>query len=63
MTEEVFILGAKRTPIGAFQGELSTVHATQLGSIAIQGALTESTLSPSQIGEVLMGCVLPAGLG
>lgn len=63
MTEEVVILGAKRTPLGAFQGGLSPLAATQLGSIAIQGALAESTLSPSQIEEVLMGCVLPAGLG
>lgn len=63
MREEVVILGAKRTPLGAFQGELSAVSATQLGSIAIQGALAESTLSPSQVDEVLMGCVLPAGLG
>jgi len=63
MTEQVYILGAKRTPLGAFQGALSAVSATQLGSIAIQGALAESTLSPSQIEEVFMGCVLPAGLG
>lgn len=63
MTEEVVILGAKRTPMGAFQGAFSAVSATQLGSVAIQGALAESTLSPSQIEEVLMGCVLPAGLG
>jgi acetyl-CoA C-acetyltransferase len=63
MAEEVVILGAKRTPLGAFQGELSAVKATQLGSIAIQGALEESHLSPSEVEEVLMGCVLPAGLG
>lgn len=63
MTEEVVILGAKRTPMGAFQGELSATSATQMGSIAIQEALAESTLSPSQVEEVLMGCVLPAGLG
>lgn len=63
MAEEVIILGAKRTPMGAFQGELSAVKATQLGSIAIEGALAESTVSPSHVEEVLMGCVLPAGLG
>src|SRR5258708_2209810 len=63
MAEEVIILGAKRTPMGSFQGELSAVKATQLGSTAIQGALAQSTLSPSHIEEVLMGCVLPAGLG
>lgn len=63
MAEEVIILGAKRTPMGSFQGELSAVKATQLGMTAIQGALTQSTLSPSHVEEVLMGCVLPAGLG
>ena len=63
MTDDVVILGAKRTPMGAFQGELSPLQAIQLGSIAIQGALAESTLVPSQVEEVLMGCVLPAGLG
>lgn len=63
MTEEVVILGAKRTPMGAFQGAFSAVTATQLGSIAIQGALADATLSSSEIEEVLMGCVLPAGLG
>lgn len=63
MTEEVVILGAKRTPLGAFQGILAQLQAPQLGSIAIQGALAESTLSPSQVEEVLMGCVLPAGQG
>lgn len=63
MTEEVVILGAKRTPMGAFQGAFSAVTATQLGSIAIQGALADATLSSSEIEKVLMGCVLPAGLG
>ncbi len=63
MAEEVMILGAKRTPIGAFQGELSAVKATQLGSIAIQGALEDASFSPSEVEEVLMGCVLSAGLG
>jgi len=63
MTEDVFIMGAKRTPIGAFQGELSNAKATQLGSIAIHGALEDAHLSPSVVEEVLMGCVLPAGLG
>jgi len=61
--EEVLILGAKRTPLGAFQGELSALKATQLGSIAIQGALEDASIAPSQIEDVFMGCVLPAGLG
>lgn len=63
MTDTVVILGAKRTPLGAFQGMLSPLQAPQLGAIAIQGALKEAALSPSQVQEVLMGCVLPAGLG
>jgi acetyl-CoA C-acetyltransferase len=63
MTDHVIILGAKRTPIGAFQGELSALKAPQLGAIAIQGALQEASLDPSQVEEVLMGCVLSAGLG
>ena len=63
MTEDVLIIGAKRTPLGAFLGELSPVKATQLGSIAIEGALKEASLSPAHVQEVLMGCVLPAGLG
>lgn len=63
MTEEVFILGAKRTPIGAFQGELSSIKATLLGSIAIQGALENASIQPSTIEDVFMGCVLTAGLG
>jgi acetyl-CoA C-acetyltransferase len=63
MTEEVMILGAKRTPIGAFQGELAAVKATQLGSIAIEGALQDASFAPSKVEEVFMGCVLSAGLG
>ncbi|MBA3813412.1 MAG: thiolase family protein [Alphaproteobacteria bacterium] len=63
MAKEVVILGAKRTPMGVFQGELSAVKATQLGSIAIQGAIEASHVSPSEVEEVLMGCVLSAGLG
>lgn len=63
MLEDVMILGAKRTPIGAFQGELSAVKATELGSIAIRAALEEAFLSPNQVEDVLMGCVLSAGLG
>jgi len=63
MAEDIVILGAKRTPNGAFQGELSGVTATQLGSVAIEGALKDAGLDPSLVEDVLMGCVLPAGLG
>ena len=59
----VVIIGAARTPMGGFQGALSQVAATELGAAAIRGALTNSGISNDAVGEVLMGCVLPAGLG
>ena len=59
----IVIVGAARTPIGNFLGELQNVTATQLGAIAIQGALKRCQLDPTKVNEVYMGCVLPAGLG
>ncbi|MCC7198550.1 MAG: acetyl-CoA C-acyltransferase, partial [Gammaproteobacteria bacterium] len=61
--ESVVILSAKRTPIGSFQGALSPATAPQLGTAAIKGALEASGLAAADIDEVIMGCVLPAGLG
>jgi acetyl-CoA C-acetyltransferase len=63
MAREVVIVGAARTPIGAFQGALSKLTAPQLGAIAIKAALERSGVSPAQVGEVIMGCVLQAGVG
>ncbi len=63
MTKNIYIAGAARTPMGAFQGELSALTAPQLGSHAIRAALQRSNVKSDAIGEVLMGCVLPAGLG
>jgi acetyl-CoA C-acetyltransferase len=63
LSSEVFILGAVRTPIGAFQGALAELTAPQLGGIALKAALERSRLGGDQVDEVLMGCVLPAGLG
>ncbi len=63
MKKEVFIISAVRTPIGSFMGGLSTVSATQLGAIAIKGALVKSGLKAEQIDEVFMGNVLQAGVG
>ena len=63
MPEALAILAARRTPIGAFQGALSSVSATQLGTVAAQAALADSGLSPEAVDEVIFGCVLPAGLG
>ena len=60
---DVVIVSAKRTPIGAFQGALTPVTATQLGSAAIKAAIEASGVKPGDIQEVIMGCVLPAGLG
>lgn len=59
----VVIVGASRTPMGGFQGAFSSVTATDLGAAAIRGALDSGAVSPDSIDEVLMGCVLPAGLG
>jgi acetyl-CoA C-acetyltransferase len=60
---EVVIVGGARTPIGSFLGALSTVPATELGSIAIRAALERAGVKPDEVDTVLMGCVLPAGLG
>ena len=65
MTENtrVFITAARRTPIGGFQGVLSAVSATQLGAAAVRAALTDSKLPADRVSEVILGCVLQAGLG
>lgn len=60
---DVVIVGAKRTAIGSFLGQFTGVPTTQLGSTAIAGALAHAGLAPDQVDEVIMGCVLPAGLG
>jgi acetyl-CoA C-acetyltransferase len=61
--ESVVIVAAKRTPIGAFQGVLAGASAPDLGAAAIAGAIADSGIDPADVGQVLMGCVLPAGLG
>jgi len=63
MSSKVVIVGAKRTPIGSFQGQFSTVSSDELGAAAIRGALDEAGLAPDTVDDVLMGCVLPAGVG
>jgi len=60
---EIVIVGAARTPIGSFLGSLSTVAATELGAVSIRAALERAAVKPEEVGEVFMGCVLPAGLG
>ncbi|MCC6721823.1 MAG: acetyl-CoA C-acyltransferase [Bacteroidia bacterium] len=61
--KEVYIVSAVRTPMGSFMGSLSTVSAPKLGAAAIKGAINKIGLSPNEIDEVIMGCVLQAGLG
>ena len=61
--DPVVILAARRTPVGAFQGAFASVTAPQLGSVAIKAALADSKVSASEIDEVIMGCVLSAGIG
>jgi acetyl-CoA C-acetyltransferase len=61
--DPIVIVAAARTPMAGFQGDFATLTAPQLGSAAIAAALERSGLTPQQIDEVLMGCVLPAGLG
>lgn len=61
--KEVFIVAAKRTPIGSFLGSLSELSATQLGSLAIKGAYESIDLDPAHIDSVYMGNVLSANVG
>ncbi|MGI9203879.1 MAG: acetyl-CoA C-acyltransferase [Woeseiaceae bacterium] len=61
--DSIVIVAARRTPLGAFQGDLQSVSATDLGAAAVRAAIDDSTLDESTIDEVLLGCVLPAGLG
>lgn len=59
----VVILSARRTPVGAFQGVFGAVSAPYLGSVAIRAAIADSGVPAADIDEVIMGCVLSAGLG
>ena len=61
--KKIYIVAAKRTPIGSFLGELSSLSASELGSVAIKGAIEEANLHPEFIEEVYFGNVLSAGLG
>ena len=63
MLKEVYIVSAVRTPIGSFMGGLSTISATELGSVAIKGAVEKSGLDFAAVDEVFMGNVLQAGVG
>ena len=63
MSESIVILGAARTPMGAFQGEFASLSANDLGGVAIKAAVQQSGLSPESIDEVLFGNCLMAGQG
>jgi acetyl-CoA C-acetyltransferase len=62
-TDQIVIVGAKRTAMGGFMGGLAEVATTDLGAVAIKAALEQSGVVGDAVSEVLMGCVLPAGLG
>eukprot|EP01155_Anaeramoeba_flamelloides_P052402 Anaeramoba_flamelloidesc42745_g1_i1.p2 GENE.c42745_g1_i1~~c42745_g1_i1.p2 ORF type:complete len:138 (-),score=17.79 c42745_g1_i1:8-421(-) len=59
----IVILGAARTPMGGMMGSLSDVRSPDLGAVAIEAAIERAGLQPSDIDEVIMGCVLPGALG
>jgi acetyl-CoA C-acetyltransferase len=61
--KEVIIAAAVRTPMGAWGGALKDMSAPQLGAAAIKGAVERAGISPDVVNEVLMGCVMQAGLG
>lgn len=62
-SDPVVIVGAQRTPIGAFQGALSHYTAPQLGAHALASAVRQAGLAPDAVEEALVGCCLFAGLG
>ena len=62
-TDPIVIVSAVRTPLGGFLGNFKEVTAAQLGAVAIRAAVERASLQPSDIGEVIMGCVLQAGQG
>lgn len=63
MDSEVVVVGMARTPMGALQGDLSSLKAQDLGAVAIKAALGDANISAECVDEVLMGCVVSAGLG
>jgi len=63
VSDPIVILSYARTPMGGFLGELSGLAATELGAVAVRGAVERAGLAPDLIERCYMGCVLPAGLG
>jgi len=62
MSESIVIVGGARTAMGGFQGVFANVTAPELGATAIREAVSRAGLQPTDIQEVIMGCVLPGGL-
>ena len=62
MTKEVYIAAGARTPMGGLQGDLASLTAVQLGSVAIKDAVKRAGLNGEDIDEIIMGCVLASGL-
>jgi acetyl-CoA C-acetyltransferase len=63
MSDSIVIVAARRTAIGSFQGQFAPVKSPVLGSAAISAALTDAGIAGEDVSEVIMGCVLPAGVG
>ncbi|MGZ2749660.1 acetyl-CoA C-acyltransferase [Burkholderia stagnalis] len=61
--DPIVIVGAARTPMGGFQGDLAAASASELGAVAIRAALERAGLPAEQVDEIVFGCVLPAGQG
>ena len=62
-SDPIVILSARRTPVGAFQGVFAGVTGPQLGSVAVKAALADSGVPAGEVDEIIMGCVLSAGIG
>ncbi len=60
---DIVIVSARRTPMGGFQGDFRDVSAPELGAAALSAAVADANLGPADVEQVVMGCVLPAGLG
>jgi acetyl-CoA C-acetyltransferase len=63
MMKDVVVVAGARTPVGSFQGSLASVPAPRLGAVAVRAALERGGVAPDAVGEVYLGCVLPAGIG
>src|SRR5947208_13149565 len=63
MQDDIVIVGAARTPVGAFNGTLATLPAHDLGKIAVKAALERAGVEPSRVSETILGQILTAGQG